>query len=189
MRWRCRKKETYPCLCAILMAISLYYPCGPSPASNDAARWYSPCLGKLLVLYNNNTYDHSIKIDALGETQWDTVSGSTITNCATGSDYVQPWNLSGFPKIFGCSIDIWRAWRDGLWTSSLAITAKCNGRRPASATETNCTVGIELTSSLGLLSYSTSLAKSLAAYSSSCATDPTCQFDITAYDDGTFAIA
>jgi len=175
------------------MVASFYHECGPQPVSNNAARWYRPCLGKLFIgqAWNNAffPYQQGHKIDWLSETvrNWATAAAPPVlTNCTTGSTYLSYFTqATGDDGIFGASIDIWAALRAGAWSSSTTIAALCDGL--LFSTTGRLYVGI--LDANGAITGPIWNSITPIELAPNCSTLPVVSRTVTVYDDGTYAIS
>lgn len=100
---------------------------------NNAARWYSGgvCAPPQNLVIGPRFDDYipiysAVRIAGIGTTTSAFRAGAS-TLCTALSGYFVDWGLYSYPSVFGViglEIDIWKAYRDGVWSGSIALTVE-----------------------------------------------------------------
>ena len=90
----------------------------------------------------------------------------------------------------GGFIDVWKAYRDGLWTSSVAISVYADGaRNPSLGDSTKTFLSVGRTFGAGFFTEEFYTEKPYTVLNPTCEVDPAVLFTATMYDDGTYSLA
>jgi hypothetical protein len=173
------------------MVASLYWPCGPRPASNDAARWYNPCLRRMAILFTwpgISTTDAVMEISCLGDTIKLHYDGGTTTQSTctapTGRLSIGSGSASQLPVV----LDLWNALDAAEWSSSFSFNVLCSHDYSLNQ---NSRLSFYMYGSGG--SYSgignSALKNTYQAAPITCSTSPAGSFSVTVYDDGTYTVS
>jgi hypothetical protein len=177
------------------MTAAIYTQVGPFPSSNNAARWYSPCRGKLLIgcQYAFNAGTKSIDFTMFGETVRVTAptGNSPITICSNGTDYLRyvaytTNNPFAGAACIGAEIDIWRAYEEGQWSSSVASTFQLGHSNGGFQCRGEVSIRTASSDVVGIIGVDYGVGGGAVA---SCVVSPPKTATLTVYDDGTFTLA
>ena len=193
MRCRRGEEDARTCIGSVLnMTVSLYQPCGPFPASNDAARWFTPCprrMGILFLYGGQTTTDAVLSASGLGDSIKMHYDGGLTTRsvCVAPAGRMSVGGTGVHPSILPVVVDVWSALNAAEWSSSCTFSVNCAHDYSGNQNARLGIYGADGNGSWTLLGTSPYKNTFMAA-PITCSTIPSTSFSVTLYDDGTFTV-